>query len=192
MWGRTVVCWIHFCLTGYEVLPKIPQGPQAMKALKKAKKVKALEHHLLSSDNVTMVEIEVVLPKASLLGSGVSVKGSFVYDAAGSGPGAYSMVLKMHDLKMPAIIGINPNERLAKQVVICNVDMEKWDREDDAWAELEEVIAKVIFISFPLMQKVLTPQPDNRRIHLPNPRSISKLPHHPDRHSLSDPLPLLP
>jgi hypothetical protein len=146
MWGRTVVCWIHFCLTGYEVLPKIPQGPQAMKALKKAKKAKALEEHLLSSENVSMIEIEVVLPKASLLGTGVSIKGSFIYEGAGSGPGAYSMVLKLHDLRMPAIIGINPNERLAKQVVICSVEMEKWDREDDSWAELEEVIAKVFIV----------------------------------------------
>ncbi|KUJ22751.1 uncharacterized protein LY89DRAFT_728868 [Mollisia scopiformis] len=144
MWGRTVVCWLHYCLTGYDVLPKIPQGPVATRALKQSKRSKKDAEPLLSSENITVLELEVKLPKASLLGTGVSVKGTFLYDGAGSGPGAYSMVMKLHELRIPAIIGVNPNERLAKQIVICGVEMEKWDRAVDTWAELEEIVAKTI------------------------------------------------
>jgi len=54
------------------------------------------------------------------------------------------MVLKLHELRVPAIIGVNGNERKAKQVVVCSVEMERWDRMVDAYNELEEIVVKVL------------------------------------------------
>lgn len=158
MWGRAVVCWLHFCLTGHDVTPKIPQQHLSAKSRKAVKRGQE-EKPLLHVEDISLLEIELVLPKASLLGSGVSLKGSFLYPGkAGEGPSAYSMALKLHDLRMPAIIGVNANERLAKQIVICNIEMQKWDRVADSWAELEEIVAKVfpLFLLFPCSSLIYT------------------------------------
>lgn len=91
------------------------------------------------------LSLEILLPKASLLGSGVSLRGDFIYEEGHHGPSAYSMVLQLRELRVPAIIGVNGNERKAKQVIVANVEMERWDRMVDAYNELEEIVIKVLF-----------------------------------------------
>lgn len=112
-----------------------------------------------------MLEVEVKLLKASLLGSSVSLKGSFVYgdvdsrDNGKKGLVAHSMVLRLHELKIPTLIGVNPNERLAKQMVVADIDIEKWDRIDDDYYKLENLVVQVI-VSFPLFS--LLPASSNK------------------------------
>ncbi len=84
-----------------------------------------------------------MLPKASLLGAGVSFKGAFGYDEKHEGLSGYSMTLTLHELRVPTLIGVNPNERLAKQMVVATVEMDRYDRMVDAYCRLEELVVKV-------------------------------------------------
>lgn len=59
------------------------------------------------------------------------------------------MVLKLRELHVPTIIGVNGNERKARQVIVVSVEMERWDRMVDAYNELEEIVVKVSTSSSP-------------------------------------------
>ena len=101
---------------------------------------------------LSSLSLEILLPKASLLGNGVSLLGEFLYEEGYRGPSAYSMVLRLRELRVPCIIGVNANERRAKQVVVCGVEMERWDRMVDIYPELEEIVVKVM--KYPLFKEI--------------------------------------
>jgi hypothetical protein len=83
-----------------------------------------------------------MLPKASLLGSGVSLCGSELFGPLGQSQ-ACSMKLKLHDLRVPTLIGLNANERLAKQMVVANVEIDKWVEKEDHYVQIEQLIVTV-------------------------------------------------
>jgi dihydroneopterin aldolase len=147
---KALVCYLQFYLTGCDTLPRIPSyvtlptNQNSTSASKSGKEGKPREP-LVPCSMLNALSLEVVLPKASLMGSGISLKGDFVYEERHHGPSAYSMVLKLHELRVPTIVGVNGNERKAKQVVVCSVEMERWDRMVDAYNELEEIVVKVLF-----------------------------------------------
>jgi len=149
---RALVCYLQFYLTGCDTLPRIASHinllsdpistPSSEKITSKVKE----RGPLIDCSMLNSLSLEILLPKASLLGSGVSLKGDFIYDEGHHGPSAYSMVLQLRELRVPAIIGVNGNERKAKQVIVANVEMERWDRMVDAYNELEEIVVKVCFL----------------------------------------------
>lgn len=149
---RALVCYLQFYLTGCDTLPRIASHinllsdpistPSSEKTTSKVKE----RGPLIDCSMLNSLSLEILLPKASLLGSGVSLKGDFIYDEGHHGPSAYSMVLQLRELRVPAIIGVNGNERKAKQVIVANVEMERWDRMVDAYNELEEIVVKVCFL----------------------------------------------
>lgn len=91
---------------------------------------------------VDSLELRVMLPKASLMGSGVSHT-----IALGKSTSGYRVCtassLRLHDLRVSALIGINPNERLARQTVIANVEVDHWYEWGDEYNSLEQIIVKV-------------------------------------------------
>jgi dihydroneopterin aldolase len=135
---RALVQFLHFWLTGEETLQNIPVLSPATTPAEKAEPV-------LKGQGMRMLEITVKLPKASLLGSGVSLKGSFSYDnhIERKGPGAHSMALTLHELRIPTLIGVNANERCGKQMVVATIKMDRWDRMVDTYCQLEELVVKV-------------------------------------------------
>jgi dihydroneopterin aldolase len=88
------------------------------------------------------LSIEISLPKASLLGSGISVFGTKLLNIDRSVE-MYSMGMKFHDLRIPTLIGVNYNERLAKQIVIANVEIDQWENRLHEYVRFEELIFKV-------------------------------------------------
>ncbi|RDL36888.1 uncharacterized protein BP5553_06240 [Venustampulla echinocandica] len=99
---------------------------------------------ILKSDVMTALEITVLLPKASLLGAGISFTQSLYYDQQRDRPGAISLVLGVHGLRIPTLIGVNSNERLAKQIVIANVEIDPWHNLPDEYNKLEQVVIKTM------------------------------------------------
>ncbi|KAG5929009.1 hypothetical protein E4U42_007436 [Claviceps africana] len=88
------------------------------------------------------LELKVSLPKASLQGQGVSLTGHGVFE-----DGALVMrglALALHDLRVPVLIGVNDNERLAKQGVVANVEVERFDDGRDNYCNLESVVVKAM------------------------------------------------
>lgn len=93
------------------------------------------------------LEIKLTLPKASLIGSGVVLSGTVLYAGSGNAE-AHSSSLKLCGLRIPTLIGVNPNERLAKQIVVTNIELDLWSATSDLYNELEEVVVKVCYSSF--------------------------------------------
>lgn len=145
---RALVQFVHFYLTGRDTLPSFPCQSQVVEGLSGNSRGSGLAQDsaaiepLLKNVAMRLFELEILLPKASLLGSGVSLKGSFGYEVGKEGPSAYSMVLRLRELRVPTLVGVNPNERLAKQMVYVDVEMQRWDWMVDGYCALEEVVVK--------------------------------------------------
>jgi dihydroneopterin aldolase len=90
-------------------------------------------------------EIEVALPKASLFGNGVSLSSTTLYGFESERAGRpHCRTLKLRGLRVPTLIGVNSNERLAKQIVVANIDLEQWEIKTDCYTEIEEIVVKVM------------------------------------------------
>jgi len=89
------------------------------------------------------LELKITLPKASLIGNGVSIYGTMLFQEDDVNIGNQTRGLKLHDLRIATLIGVNPNERLAKQIVVANIDMNPWYAWHDEYPRLEELVVKV-------------------------------------------------
>ena len=88
------------------------------------------------------LELSIMLPKASLMGSGVSLTTGTVYYIDRPNPVSMCGRLTLHELRIPALIGVNSNERLAKQIVVANVEIDRWVGHVDLYNELEDIVVK--------------------------------------------------
>jgi dihydroneopterin aldolase len=89
------------------------------------------------------IETSVYYPKGSMFGDGVSHKLS-ITEVIGS-PRTRSDVLYLRNLRIPCLIGVNPNERLQKQPVLVNLwidGIQEMARIDD-YAQLETLLFEV-------------------------------------------------
>ncbi|KAI0448526.1 Dihydroneopterin aldolase-domain-containing protein [Xylaria acuta] len=92
------------------------------------------------------------LPKASLLGSGVSLTTTACFKDAGDlGDGekknplrSYARSLRLHGLHVPTLIGVNSNERAAKQMVVVDVEIDRFDVREDIHTELERAVVEAL------------------------------------------------
>ncbi|KAH7170950.1 hypothetical protein EDB81DRAFT_185224 [Dactylonectria macrodidyma] len=87
---------------------------------------------------VCRLSVSVVLPKASLIGGGVSLTASAIFQE--SSMMARNLGLNLQGLRVPLLIGVNQNERLAKQIVVANIVIEKYRNEEDDYVDLEAVV----------------------------------------------------
>lgn len=149
---KDLMDYIHWFLTGTE-------NPQKSLNLSGTNVVEGKNRDLLlPPPTIYSLSLTVHLPKASLVGQGISLSAIYGYSDIMATKThlktlslkdiPYSMVLKIHDLRIHCLIGVNPNERLAKQIVAVNVEFERWNRADDYYVELEDVIVKVYILLF--------------------------------------------
>ncbi|KAI0409422.1 Dihydroneopterin aldolase-domain-containing protein [Xylaria palmicola] len=103
------------------------------------------------------------LPKASLLGAGVSLTTTACFCDAGGGEGrrnplrSYARCLRLHALRVPTLIGVNANERTARQMVVVDVEIDRFDVREDIHAELEgAVVATLDASSFETLEALGT------------------------------------
>ncbi|KAG6021868.1 hypothetical protein E4U41_002373 [Claviceps citrina] len=92
------------------------------------------------------LELQVCLPKASLQGQGgASLTGHGVF--ANGALVSRGLAVKLHDLRVPILIGVNDNERLAKQAVVANVEVERFEDMGDHYCDLEGVVIEAMTTS---------------------------------------------
>ncbi|KXH39447.1 FolB domain-containing protein [Colletotrichum salicis] len=93
---------------------------------------------------IRYLNITLTLPKASLLGSSVSRSYSSTCDVHNSSPAGwlYSSTLRFNKLRVPTLIGVNDNERLARQIVVVSVEIEGYNGYSDSYVEIESFIVK--------------------------------------------------
>jgi dihydroneopterin aldolase len=97
----------------------------------------------LDASRVRYMSVTVNLPKASLLGSGVSLTASAVFRENAAQIEVYNVSLRLRDLRVPTLIGVNSNERLQKQVVVTDVVVDQFDVDEDEYSTLEKVVVEV-------------------------------------------------
>lgn len=103
----------------------------------------------LKVSTIRCFELTAHLPKASLLGSGVSLTRIALFGRDGeSRPQPRGMSLKIHDLRVPTLIGVNDNERKAKQVVAATIEIDKFNIDEDVFTMIE---AETVEVSEPYM-----------------------------------------
>ncbi|KEY65612.1 hypothetical protein S7711_09615 [Stachybotrys chartarum IBT 7711] len=97
-------------------------------------------------EGIRQLRVTLHLPKASLLGDGISLTSTALFNSDGNTPSVEARALgwKIHELRLPTLIGVNDNERTAKQVVVANVEVERHGSADDAYCGLEAVVVKTI------------------------------------------------
>ncbi|KAI5861756.1 Dihydroneopterin aldolase-domain-containing protein [Durotheca rogersii] len=114
----------------------------------------------LDAARLRALSLTVTLPKASLLGAGVSLTAAASYrhgdgrgaeggaDAArgvhGNPLGAYARTLRIAGLRVPTLVGVNPNERGAKQLLVADVEIDRFDAVDDVHSELERLVVETM------------------------------------------------
>lgn len=113
----------------------------------------------LDAAKLRSLALTVHLPKASLLGAGVSLTTAASFreeddvlkegddDETGGGNKnplrSYSRTLRIAGLHVPTLVGVNANERKAKQMLIADVEIDRFDVADDIHSDLEKVIVEV-------------------------------------------------
>ncbi|XDG06903.1 hypothetical protein ABKA04_006518 [Annulohypoxylon sp. FPYF3050] len=114
----------------------------------------------LDAAKLRSLVLTIALPKASLLGAGVSLTttASFREEFVGKGGDdkvkeqvqsknplkSYSRSLRIQGLHVPTLIGVNSNEREAKQMVVADVEVDRYDAVDDVHSDLEKIIVETI------------------------------------------------
>ena len=137
--SANVVCTVEFLAQFIHLFltHSVVQGDLEPRCLRVVNDL-VLPPKLLSS-----LELVIKLPKASLIGNAVSFRYHHTYKVDGQGPDKLSSMLRLHDLRIPTLVGVNPNERLAKQILVVNVELDPWIKEE-SYNELEEIVVKVL------------------------------------------------
>lgn len=110
----------------------------------------------LDAARLRSLSLTVSLPKASLLGAGVSLTtvASFRGDELKNGDDedkdtnrnplrSYARSLRIQGLHVPTLVGVNSNERKAKQMIVAEVEIDRFDVADDIHSDLEKLVVDV-------------------------------------------------
>ncbi|KAM0399780.1 hypothetical protein ACHAQC_003062 [Fusarium culmorum] len=92
----------------------------------------------LQTSLIRRLSISLVLPKASLMGSAIRLTSSCLF--VDSAITARSLELGLEGIRVPTLIGVNSNERKAKQVVITNIRIDEYQTAHDDYAVIESII----------------------------------------------------
>ncbi|KAK3341639.1 hypothetical protein B0T25DRAFT_348247 [Lasiosphaeria hispida] len=95
-----------------------------------------------TKEGIRSLSVTITLPKASLLGSGVSLTATSVF---GEPAPLSAVALLLDSLRVPTLVGVNSNERLAKQIVAVSITIEKlgWTSKD-FYTELETLVVQTL------------------------------------------------
>ncbi|KAK6864756.1 dihydroneopterin aldolase family protein [Apiospora arundinis] len=99
----------------------------------------------LDAGKLRSLTLTINLPKASLLGAGVALAVTACFKT-GLGEEktnplqSYARSLRIHGLHIPTLIGVNANERQAKQMVVADVEIDRLDTTRDIHPEVEKLV----------------------------------------------------
>ncbi|KAL2271201.1 hypothetical protein VTJ83DRAFT_572 [Remersonia thermophila] len=141
---------VHYGLLSKAVLRCVEEFEAAGAGSAEAHGVKdvlaAVWARLTGLATVRFLSVTVGLPKASLLGEEVRLTASAVFDAsrAGGPVEARAAALEICRLRVPTLVGVNDNEREAKQFVIATVTVEGFAGGEDSYVEIERNVVQTM------------------------------------------------
>lgn len=98
---------------------------------------------VLDVSRIKLLSITAHLPKASLVGEGVSLTATATGLGSSALPPKTAVALRLHQIRVPTLIGVHPHERTAKQAVVADVTMDRYDIREDAYMTLEALVIHV-------------------------------------------------
>ncbi|KAK3394663.1 hypothetical protein B0H63DRAFT_517768 [Podospora didyma] len=116
-------------LTGYQVDGQLLQNMGSKKSF-------------LTLSRVRFASVTVTLPKATLLGEGISLTAAAVFKD--SKVDEFAISFELTNLRVPTLIGINDNERLSKQFIVATLSLDKFDQKLDIYTSIESLIVKAL------------------------------------------------
>ncbi|KAK0667368.1 hypothetical protein QBC41DRAFT_139350 [Cercophora samala] len=96
-----------------------------------------------SLGRIGLLTVSLTLPKASLLGEGVCLTASAGFDAEGKMT-ARALGLEVRRLRIPTLVGVNPNEREARQMLVVSVGVEGVRVRGDRYVRVEGAVVKAL------------------------------------------------
>ncbi|KAK4196367.1 hypothetical protein QBC40DRAFT_287389 [Triangularia verruculosa] len=96
-----------------------------------------------SLERIGLLSVTVTLPRASLLGEGVSFTASAMYNGAGEME-ARAMEMNINRLRVPTLVGLNENEREARQMLVVSVGVDGVAVEGDKYFVVERAVVKAL------------------------------------------------
>ncbi|KAK4193540.1 hypothetical protein QBC35DRAFT_109438 [Podospora australis] len=96
-----------------------------------------------SLKRVGLLSVKILLPKASLLGEGVSYTATAAFDKEGRMT-ARALQMGVLRVRVPVLIGVNKNEREARQMLITSVGIEMVGVKGDRYTRVEGVLVKAL------------------------------------------------
>ncbi|KAB8302884.1 hypothetical protein EYC80_006209 [Monilinia laxa] len=103
---------------------------------------------LTTGKHINWSSYKLMLPKSCLLGAGMSLTVETLYNEPSPknkvGAWGASCVLRVHDLTVPTIIGMLDKERLVKQNVVANVEIDRYQSVGDLHWDVQNMITKTI------------------------------------------------
>lgn len=100
---------------------------------------------LLSASVVRSLSVTVLLPKASLVGEGASLTSTGILTGAAEGPAPIaSNTLRLHRLRVPTLVGVHPHERTAKQAVVADIALDRFNGLTDVYTQLEAFVVQIL------------------------------------------------
>ncbi|ERS95140.1 hypothetical protein HMPREF1624_08350 [Sporothrix schenckii ATCC 58251] len=100
---------------------------------------------LLSASVVRSLSVTVLLPKATLVGEGVSLTSAGVLARAAKGTAPIaSNTLRLHRLRVPTLVGVHPHERTAKQAVVADIALDRFTEYEDVYTRLEAFVVQIL------------------------------------------------
>ncbi|OAA61256.1 serine/threonine-protein kinase psk1 [Niveomyces insectorum RCEF 264] len=99
---------------------------------------------LLAPKHVRALSVTLRLPKGTRNGAGVSMTATSLL---GAHPACAAVTLRLHDLHVPTLVGVHPHERAAKQMVVADVAIDRYDVRGDAHTALETLVERTLTTS---------------------------------------------
>lgn len=96
----------------------------------------------LNTTTISYLRVSIQLTKASLAGDGPTLTWAASFQRDGK-LSLHARSLAIHGIRIPILIGVNANERMAKQRVIAHLDIEPMEQWADSHCEIESVLVEV-------------------------------------------------
>jgi len=113
------------------------------------------ESGVVDTEVVDVFEVGILLPKASMLGEGVSVKTMMRYESGRQVD--YASRLELRRLRVSTLIGLRDYERKCRQQLIVTVVVDGWMDRKDQYVTLEMIVTKVCISSLPPLSPPVYP-----------------------------------
>jgi len=102
---------------------------------------------LLKPQSLASLSVTISLPKATRCGEGISLTGMSLFNERKVV--MYGRCLRLHRLRVPTLIGVNEHERKARQTVVADVEIERYDTwpQGGGFNSVEDAIESVSILS---------------------------------------------